>query len=106
VVITLWVDYRSHAQAASQLEKLVRAEVEALGHTSFGHCVLRQLGERGLQYELEFQVNSANYGLLLRHQDQLLTRLLNKCPQQGIELVMPAAVQPVTLVKGEQGAKK
>lgn len=96
VLFSIYLGPESSTQAlasfSSYVEKLIVKEPEA----SFGHCMLRSITEKGLQYEVQYHLESSDYGLMLRTQDQLLLSLHQGQEAEGYVLIdkMPVAAAP------------
>ncbi len=82
--------YDTPAVLISQVPALVEAAVATYGGTRFSHCLLKQLGESALGFEVCFFVENSPGRDLGRALDQVNREILRSFAQAGVAFATPA----------------
>ena len=102
VVLTFSVGYDTPAEKVEAIPEMVRGLIEPLEQIRFDRAHFIRFGPAGLDFEVVWLVLSSDHRLHMDRQQQILTTLMRRLHEQGIELaaaVRPVVVSPMTPVK-------
>lgn len=99
-VFTVGVTYATPAEKLERAREIIREAVSARPQTRFGRAHLKTLGASSLDFEAEYFVLSADYGVFMETQQAVNLEVLRRFGEEGIEFAYPTQT---VFVKREGG---
>jgi small-conductance mechanosensitive channel len=91
-LFSIALSYENTPALLEQVPKLIEAAVRSHPGTIFGYCLLQQIGDAALSYQVYFQVQHHEAFDLVLAIDAVNRRILNLFHQAGVQLAHPMHV--------------